>query len=292
MSNPLRLHSGRRRIIAAGVVIAVIAGLLIFGTMGYAHLARTHVTVSVTDNDEIVQIFVNCEFAADYAYDRPTTSSKDLGWLESGAIVTVQIRGWRTDGFYSVSIDHGSGIERIGDPGAASRGAPILADRLIREISMTASGRRLSPSGCQADSRARLPFAASVTGKWNGAHGAPLTLAAKLAPVARWALTLVGLLVLVVMGIRDLLMDRSRVTFTKVAFLLEAFVAVYSMVNEDLGLAFALCRIVGAWWIVVVLYRLLVDDFVTLGSWWLGRHSGGGAGTADPSGSAVSGVNP
>jgi hypothetical protein len=263
--------------------------------MGYAHLTRTHVTVSVTDNDEIAQIFVNCELAAYYANERPATSSKDLGWLESGDIVTVQIRGWRADGSYSVSIDHGSVTDRIGDPGVANHGAPILANRLVREISMTASGRRLVPSGCQTDSRARLPFAASVTGrKWNGADGAPFALAAKLAPIARWTLTLVGLLVLVALGIRDLLMDRSRMTFAKVLFSLEALVAAYSVVKGDLGLAFALCRLVGVCWIAVALYRLIVDDLIAVGSRWLERHAGNGGdrGPAGPNGRAVSSASP
>jgi hypothetical protein len=274
MPNPLNLSPRLRRIMAIAIALAVVVDVLIFIAVGYAHLTRTHVTIRVTDDNEIVQVFVNCRLAAVYRHEGLTVASEDLGWLRTDDIVTFQVRGWRSVGYYELSLDHDSVVERIGAQGTATQAAVIAPDRVVFASSTTASGRRLGGSGCQSDTPTPLPFATSTAGGWGGARGVPLELAAKLAPIIPWMLAFVGALVLAVVAIRDWRRSHRlrRVTVAQTVFaMLGATVSVASVTSSDFGLAFAVCVAAGACSLAIASYRLMADDLSALCMRWLDR---------------------
>lgn len=281
MPRALTLRPSRRRGAALLLGLAVLLDVMIFAAVGYANLTKDHVRVRIVVEHEIVQVFVNCQLVRGaYTGDPQGPAWLDLGWLDPGDILTLQVRGRKLPGYYELSLEHDSSFERVAAAGGYGRPLRLPSGRVIFARSYTAGGRAIGELGCQSDAPAPLPFAASAAksyGRWGGGSGAALELATRLFPIVPWVLALIGAMGLIIATIlgrvqRD---DARRKTMLRTAFATVDIVLalVWALATADFNLAFLLCIVAGVGSLLLVLTWLLAEDLRKVSSLLANRYA-------------------
>jgi hypothetical protein len=252
-----------RRLLALVIAVAFALDAAILAVAGYAHAARTHVQVELVAEHVAIQIFVDCRLAYYYRSTGPARITYDLRWLDRGDILTFQVRGLKSPGYFRLSFLHDS--ERVSAAARGESGRPVLIGpaRVAVAESWTVDGRNIGEQGCQADAAQQLPFAASTGGAWT--RGTWLFGAADaLAGVIPWVLAAIGALAVAGGALADRLRERStrvgiaaRVLFASASL---AVAVVLAVAPADFAAAFALCAAAGGASLFVALVWLLGED--------------------------------
>jgi hypothetical protein len=257
--------SARRLGLALLLAIAMLVGGTTSGLASYEHLARSDVGLSLLVEDEIVQVFVNCQLVSAYTGTAGAPAPLDLGWLERGAIVTVQVRGRKLPGYYEVAFQHGSRTELIVGDGSYSNPVLLPAGRVALDRSFTADGRDLGDTGCQTDAPFPLAFAAAAArtpSHFNDHANVAFDLANALSPDLPPVLALIGAsgLIAAVAVSRVRRASSSRrvavralaATAELVLVLLLALAALdYNAASHVCVLVGIVCLVAVCWWLVV-----------------------------------------
>lgn len=252
-----------RRLLALVIAFALALDTAILFVAGYAHAARTHVQVELVAEHVAVQIFVDCRLAYYFRSTGPAHDTYDLRWLDRSDVLTFQVRGLKSPGYFRLSFLHDS--SRVSAAARGEPGHPVLIGpaRVAVAESWTVDGRNVGEQGCQADAAQQLPFAASTGGRWS--RGTWLFGAADaLAGVIPWALAAIGALAVAGGALTDRLQERR----TRVGIAARALFASASMVaaallaaaTADFPVAFALCVALGGASLLLTLAWLLGDD--------------------------------
>jgi hypothetical protein len=268
MPNTLRRDPLRRRALALVVVLAIFLDAAVFAILAFEHRTRSHVQIAVLVEHEIVQVFVECRlvFPA-YTANTAGPSSLDLGWLERGAIVTIQVRGRKPPGYYEVQLERGSQSETVARAGSFGHPVRIPSGRVDFARSFTAAGRDLGDLGCQSDSPVQLAFAADAahaSGRWNGGSGVVLDVANRLSPVVPWALALIGAVGLILAAVSGRVRGTGpsrRVLARGLGAVVDLVIALFwVLAARDFNVAFGLCVVAGIGSLLAVLWWLVLDD--------------------------------
>jgi hypothetical protein len=272
-----------RRTLACLIAVPIALCVADPGTDFYAHRTRVHAVIKVTEHNAIIQAFVNCRLAAVDIQELSTDASMNLGWLDKGDIVTIQVRGEGSSGHYKLTLERDSTIERIGNSASI---AAVEPNRLSFVYSTTAAGHPIGAQGCQSDASSRLApatSAAAATGKWEGPPGALLELAVPLAPIGLWVLASLGVLALVGLTVGDWRrrngIKRSTVA-AGVSAALTAFAYVTSVTSNDFGIAFGVCVVTGSCASLMAVLVLLAEDLRNICTRLLVLFGGPGSGTS------------
>jgi hypothetical protein len=258
--------SGRpltRRLLALVIAVALTLDAAILVVAGYAHAARTHVQVELVAEHVAVQIFVDCRLADYFRSAGPAHNVYDLRWLDRSDILTFQVRGLKSPGYFRLSFLHDS--NRVSAAARGEAGHPVLIGpaRVAVAESWTVDGRDIGEQGCQADAAQQLPFAASTGGAWR--RGTWLFGAADaLAGAIPWALATIGALAVAGGALADRLHERStrvgiaaRALFASASL---AFAVMLAVAPADATVALALCVALGGASLLVALIWLLGED--------------------------------
>ncbi|HTB71325.1 MAG TPA: hypothetical protein VK707_10115 [Solirubrobacteraceae bacterium] len=252
-----------RRLLALVIAFALALDIATLALAGYAHVARTHVQVELVAEHVAIQIFVDCRLAYYFRSTGPAHVTYDLRWLDRSDILTFQVRGLKSPGYFRLSFLHDS--NRVSAAARGESGHPVLIGpaRVAVAESWTVDGRNIGEEGCQVDAAQQLPFAASTGGAWR--RGTWLLGAADaLAGVIPWVLAAIGALAVAGGALADRLHERStRVGIAARALFASASLAVavvLAVATVDFTVAFALCAAVGGVSLLVALVWLLRED--------------------------------
>ena len=245
--------------------VAVVVDLGILAVTAYAHIALTRVRLGVVVESEIVQVFVDCRLAHEAYTQAQELTPLDLGWLDRGDIVTVEVRGRQAPGYYEVQAIRDSHVEVVGKAGEYGRRLPMASGRVVFVRSFTVGGMSIGGLGCQPDSN-ELALAASAArrpGKWRdaGLRNTVIRLAERLAPFVPQTLGLLAALALIALAVIGRVNARSKTLLRTAGATLDVVLAlVLTLAGRDLNLAFDLCVALGVVSLLVLVWLLMAPD--------------------------------
>jgi hypothetical protein len=259
----LRQSAPLRWLLAALILAALAAQAVSLPVAHEAKANRRHIQVVFSGERAIVQVFVECRLAYAFAGER-ADEHVDLGWLKNESIVTIQTRGRKQPGRLALAYQHGSVRVSVvgGDPAVAERALP--ADRAGLARSWRVGGHEsFRDLGCQQD----LPhfgFASASAPNWREASARSLSLVIAFAGAIPKVLAIFGLAwLLAAVFVGRARGERLRRRTAAGVLLVAAELVIEllgSIAANDFPLAFALCIVVGAGALVVLLLWLLRAD--------------------------------
>jgi hypothetical protein len=263
MADRLRANSPLRRLLAALIFAALVIELALLFFAHEVHAGRTHVRVTFSAENTIVQVFVQCRLAYSYREERARDQTVDLGWLENQDILSFQVRSRKHLGYFKLAYSRGSRTIPIARRGSLGHPVEIPESRAVNADSWGVGGQHVGASGCQKDV-SHLAFADPHAGNWS--NGAPrrleaVTTLAGVFPRVLALLAVIGLLVLWFVG--QVWRGRSNartgirvlLAFSELAVLL--FI---SIAAQAFDVVFGLCVAIAIGSLVAALLWLLKED--------------------------------
>jgi hypothetical protein len=256
------------------VFAVAVADVAIFAVAGYARTSLTHVRLSISSDEEIVQVFVNCQLAYLDNGQSPAAETPDLGWIAKSDIVTFQVRSLQAPGYYQVAFSHDSHTVQVQARGMPSDHVLLAQDRVVYKSSfVAATGAPLGGLGCQTDASPQLAFAdSSAGGRWGGGPQAAFVVADTLARIVPWVLAVFGAIFLVFVAVFDRVKQGHGPTVRIVVAAIDTiFFVVLSLWAQDFVVAAAFCIAAGIGALLAGLYWLLAEDLRRIAARWIER---------------------
>ncbi|HLB21772.1 MAG TPA: hypothetical protein VK605_06655 [Solirubrobacteraceae bacterium] len=259
----LRQSAPLRWLLATLIFAALVAQAVSLPIAHEAKANRRHIQVVFSGERAIVQVFVECRLAYAFAGERADDEHVDLGWLKNESIVTIQTRGRKRRGDLTLAYEHDSiPVSLVGDAAAAERALP--ADRAGPASSWQVGGHEpIRKLGCQRD-LLHFGFASASAANWSETSAKSLGRVIAVADAIPKILGIFGLAWLfaaVFVGRARGVRLRRRTAAGVLLVAAELAIEVLgSIAANDFPLAFALCIVVGAGALVVLLLWLLRAD--------------------------------
>jgi hypothetical protein len=263
MAERLRTDKPLRWLLAAVILVALVVELALLFLAHEVHASRTHVRVTFSAENAIVQVLVECRLAFSFRGERASNQTIDLGWLEKQDVVTVQVRSRKHLGYYALSYSRGSTAIPIARRGSPGHPVEIPESRAVYADSWGVIGQHLGAIGCQKDVR-HLAFADPHARNWSDGAARRLesvTTAAGLLPRILAILVLIGLGALWLVG--QVWRGRSNARTGVRVLLAVAELAVLLLVSiaaQALNLVFGLCVVIAVASLMTALLWLLKED--------------------------------
>jgi hypothetical protein len=259
----LRRSAPLRWLLAALILLALVAQAVSLPIAHEAKANRRHIQVVFSGERAIVQVFVECRLAYASAEER-VDEHVDLGWLKNESIVTIQTRGRKRPGRLALAYQTDSfRVPVVGDAAVAPERA-LPADRAGLAESWRVGGHEsFRGLGCQRDVP-HFAFASASAPNWREASASSLKLVIAFASAIPKVLAIFGLAwLLAAVFVARARGERLRRRTAAGVLLVAAELAIEvlgSIAANDFPLAFALCIVVGAGALVVLLLWLLRAD--------------------------------
>jgi hypothetical protein len=259
----LRESAPLRWLLATVISTALVAQAMSLLIAHEAKANRAHVQVVFSGEAAIVQVFVECRLAYAFVRERAEGEHVDLGWLKNQSIVTVQTRGRKRPGHLVLVYERNSVSASLA--GGAAREPPLPADRAGPASSWRVGGHQfLRDLGCQQDLPHHLRFASASAPNWTEASARSLGRVIAVAGAIPKVLAIFGLAWLfAAVFVGRTRGERLRRGTAAGLLLVAAEIAIEilgSIAANDFPLAFALCILVGAGGLVLLLLWLLRAD--------------------------------
>jgi hypothetical protein len=260
----MRESAPLRWLLSTVILTALVAQAMSLLIAHEAKANRAHVQVVFSGEAAIVQVFVECRLAYAFVGERAEGEHVDLGWLKNESIVTVQTRGRKRRGHLALAYKRNS----VSVPlvvGAA--GEPALpADRAGPASSWRVGGHQFlrGDLGCQQDLPHHFRLASASAPNWTEGSARSLGRVIAVAGAIPKVLAIFGLAwLLAAVFVGRTRGERLRRGTAAGVLLVAAEIAIEilgSIAANYFPLAFALCIVVGAGGLVLLLLWLLKAD--------------------------------
>jgi hypothetical protein len=259
----LRESAPLRWLLATLIFTALVAQAMSLLIAHEAKANRAHVQVVFSGEAAIVQVFVECRLAYAFVRERAEDEHVDLGWLKNESIVTVQTRGRKRPGHLTLAYERNSVSVSLAGGAGGERALP--ADRAGPASSWRVGGHQfLRDLGCQQDLPRHFHLASASAPNWTEASAKSLGGVIAVAGAIPKVLAIFGLAwLLAAVFVGRTRGERLRRGTAAGALLVAAEIAIEivgSIAANDFPLAFALCIVVGAGGLVLLLLWLLRAD--------------------------------